>query len=256
MKSFTQMVIMAMITNPEDGKSNNYFVVEREDITGTKTGHLVAIDNDHYFVPSFIKEFGWFGWKAVPFVKSILFCMDEMFEHVNTEFIEGMGRERRRRGGEEARRRAEEARRRGVEEARRPGGELARKRGEEARQGGKEARREQESQFFSRDEFFYFLALQSDRHRRIPRARSRPTPLGVDHRRPEHGFPIPKIQNRSHRRGQRFRRPDLDSDALPQNRDRGILWKTLLPPGHFFEAEEDYPLGSFSFDGEGTGFAL
>lgn len=88
-KCFSQMALMAMITNPEDGKSNNYFVVDRTDFHGETFSHIVAIDNDHYFVPPFVKSLlpDWLA-KPTPFVKCILFCMDEMFDYIDKEVVE------------------------------------------------------------------------------------------------------------------------------------------------------------------------
>ena len=89
-KNFSQMVLMALLTNPEDGKSDNYMIQQFLNYNGEQAFRLVAIDNDHAFVPSILKKTVFSP--PIPFVKTILFCFDQMWgyvhEHVIDEFLE------------------------------------------------------------------------------------------------------------------------------------------------------------------------
>jgi hypothetical protein len=75
------MLIAAMLTNPEDGKPDNYIVM----LHPTKPGkyRIIGIDNDQAFVPAIVKEQPdkefWTG-KPVPVaqVKTILYCLNQM----------------------------------------------------------------------------------------------------------------------------------------------------------------------------------
>jgi hypothetical protein len=71
-ESTSGMILLAMLTNPEDGKPDNYIVQERPD----GTYQLVGIDNDHSFVPTASKVKG----KVKMNVKSILFALEQMNE--------------------------------------------------------------------------------------------------------------------------------------------------------------------------------
>jgi TPR repeat protein len=65
----SQVLLMTMHINPEDGKPDNYI------INGYQ---IVMIDNDHAFVPSVAKETFLQSKKNRVQVKSILFCLDQM----------------------------------------------------------------------------------------------------------------------------------------------------------------------------------
>lgn len=75
------MLLAAMLTNPEDGKPDNYIVTPHP----TKPGkyRIVGVDNDQAFVPAIVKEQPdkefWTG-KPVPVaqVKTILYCLNQM----------------------------------------------------------------------------------------------------------------------------------------------------------------------------------
>jgi len=74
-ESFSFLVVISMLFNPEDGKPDNY-VVER--LPGSNKLRLIAIDNDHAFVPATAsKKEG--GVRA----KSVLFCMEAMNDSVH-----------------------------------------------------------------------------------------------------------------------------------------------------------------------------
>lgn len=75
-KQYCQAVIMALLTNPEDGKSDNYIVTEH-----AGKYKVYSVDNDHSFVPPRVRR--WFS--MAPLVKCILFCFDEMMKPVHTE---------------------------------------------------------------------------------------------------------------------------------------------------------------------------
>lgn len=77
--SVTQMILMAMLVNPEDGKHDNYIVEPVPDNSGLY--RLSCPDNDHAFVPAFVKSKpapGSVFTKPVVQVKTILYCLDLM----------------------------------------------------------------------------------------------------------------------------------------------------------------------------------
>ncbi|MBS4165874.1 Uncharacterized protein NEOC65_000946 [Neochlamydia sp. AcF65] len=65
------MMIMAMLINPEDGKPDNYILQTFINYQGEEKKQLVCIDNDHAWVPSFSQE-------GKLQVKCILFCLNQM----------------------------------------------------------------------------------------------------------------------------------------------------------------------------------
>jgi hypothetical protein len=74
------MLIAAMLTNPEDGKPDNYVVTPHP--TKEKSYRIVGVDNDQAFVPAIVKEQPdktWTG-KLLPLaqVKTILYCLNQM----------------------------------------------------------------------------------------------------------------------------------------------------------------------------------
>jgi hypothetical protein len=75
------MLIAAMLTNPEDGKPDNYIVTPHP--TKPNKYRIIGIDNDQAFVPAIVKENPdkefWIG-KPVPVaqVKTILYCLNQM----------------------------------------------------------------------------------------------------------------------------------------------------------------------------------
>lgn len=77
------MILLAMLTNPEDGKPDNYMVQPRPN----QTYQLIGIDNDHAFVPSASTVQG----KKKMNVKSILFALNQMNDplhsHLKRKFL-------------------------------------------------------------------------------------------------------------------------------------------------------------------------
>jgi HEAT repeat protein len=75
-QSFSEAVIIAMLTNPEDGKADNY-VLESFVREGETRYRIVGVDNDHAFVRPFAakKEE---GQQSQLQVKTILYCFDTM----------------------------------------------------------------------------------------------------------------------------------------------------------------------------------
>ncbi|KNC46982.1 uncharacterized protein AMSG_03414 [Thecamonas trahens ATCC 50062] len=84
--SFTQQVLLALVTNPEDGKEDNYVceAVDPEQLAY----RIVPIDNDHSFVSAVTKS-GFFS-KRIPRLKCILFCMQEMHDAVDADLRDYM----------------------------------------------------------------------------------------------------------------------------------------------------------------------
>ncbi|MBA3814155.1 MAG: hypothetical protein H0X26_06665 [Alphaproteobacteria bacterium] len=75
------MLIAAMLTNPEDGKPDNYIVTPHP--TKPNKYRIVGIDNDQAFVPAIVKETPdktFLTNKIIPIaqVKTILYCLDQM----------------------------------------------------------------------------------------------------------------------------------------------------------------------------------
>jgi Leucine-rich repeat (LRR) protein len=94
--STAQMILMAMLTNPEDGKPDNYIVSSLPDTLGAY--RLICVDNDHGFVPAFVRETpeikGFANKKVIPVaqVKTILYCLPHMLrplpDIVREQFLE------------------------------------------------------------------------------------------------------------------------------------------------------------------------
>ncbi len=73
--ALSQLILMTMLINPEDGKPDNYIVQPKPNEKGYQ---LVSIDNDHAFVPSVAKEKLFQSKKNRVQVKTILYCLDQM----------------------------------------------------------------------------------------------------------------------------------------------------------------------------------
>ncbi|MBX9702720.1 MAG: hypothetical protein K2Y08_07980 [Alphaproteobacteria bacterium] len=76
--------LMAMLINPEDGKSDNYVVEELISTTRQRTYRLISVDNDHAFVPAVASVSGLFH-KASIQSKTILYAFDHMKEPIPEE---------------------------------------------------------------------------------------------------------------------------------------------------------------------------
>jgi Ran GTPase-activating protein (RanGAP) involved in mRNA processing and transport len=72
------MMLLAMLVNPEDGKPDNYILQSFTNHQGEKKEQIVSIDNDHAFLPSFSKD-------EKLKVKSILFCLNQMHTALHAE---------------------------------------------------------------------------------------------------------------------------------------------------------------------------
>ena len=83
-KCYSQMVLMALLTNPEDGKSDNYIVEKFTNSEGNTVNRLISIDNDHSFVPALAKGI----LSTTILVKTILYCFDMMKEPIHPEVCE------------------------------------------------------------------------------------------------------------------------------------------------------------------------
>jgi len=89
--STTQLILMAMLTNPEDGKPDNYIVEPLPDPRGGEPLYRLSCpDNDHGFVPAFVKakpdKGGVFTKpELVVQVKTILYCLDLMNQPIPEE---------------------------------------------------------------------------------------------------------------------------------------------------------------------------
>lgn len=82
-QSLSEMLLVAMLVNPEDGKPDNYILQPlAEDPTRFR---LVGIDNDHAFVPAVAREQkqGLFQKHEVVQVKSVLYCLNQMKHKVH-----------------------------------------------------------------------------------------------------------------------------------------------------------------------------
>ncbi|MEN8237118.1 MAG: ankyrin repeat domain-containing protein [Pseudomonadota bacterium] len=79
--SISGMLLLAMLTNPEDGKPDNYIVEPHPQYPSIY--RIWGIDNDHAFVPAVVKEKA--SGKAVAQVKTILYCLNQMWEPVHPD---------------------------------------------------------------------------------------------------------------------------------------------------------------------------
>jgi hypothetical protein len=73
--SFIKMLLRVLLTNPEDDKANDYFVVR---IPGTDLYVLIRIDNERAFLPVSYFSKGWILRQEELQVKSIVYCLDQM----------------------------------------------------------------------------------------------------------------------------------------------------------------------------------
>ncbi len=73
--ALSQLLLMTMLINPEDGKPDNYIVQPKPNQKGYQ---IVSIDNDHAFVPSVAKETFFQSKKNRVQVKTILYCLEQM----------------------------------------------------------------------------------------------------------------------------------------------------------------------------------
>ena len=86
-KSFSWMVIMSLLINPEDAKPDNYLLLPKAQIDDElQTYEIIAIDNDHAFVPAITKQR--IISKPKLMVKSIIYCMQQMHDPLHTEVTE------------------------------------------------------------------------------------------------------------------------------------------------------------------------
>eukprot|EP00047_Mylnosiga_fluctuans_P021280 m.102735 g.102735 ORF g.102735 m.102735 type:complete len:1752 (-) comp8834_c0_seq1:426-5681(-) len=76
-RSLSESLIAAMLTNPEDGKPDNYIVEPMEN----DRFRIVCIDNDHSFVPAVTVQSG----APALHVKCVLFCLEQMFEPIHPD---------------------------------------------------------------------------------------------------------------------------------------------------------------------------
>jgi len=89
-ESLSSLFLMAMLTNPEDGRPDNYVVEQIQD--HPPLYRIVGIDNDQAFAPAVAKEQKkeWGRAHHVVQVKSILYCMNQMKDpiqpHVREKF--------------------------------------------------------------------------------------------------------------------------------------------------------------------------
>ncbi|MBW8310153.1 MAG: hypothetical protein K0M45_11075, partial [Candidatus Paracaedibacteraceae bacterium] len=79
-KAVSEMILMAMLVNPEDGKPDNYIVSP----FAKDQYRLIGIDNDHAFGPNVARE----ERGVIPQVKCILYCLDQMLDPVHLEVWE------------------------------------------------------------------------------------------------------------------------------------------------------------------------
>ncbi|MBW8308920.1 MAG: patatin-like phospholipase family protein [Candidatus Paracaedibacteraceae bacterium] len=79
-KSISEMIVMAMLLNPEDGKPDNYIVEPLPD----GSYRLVGVDNDHNLGPAFARE----EKGIIPQVKCVLYCLDQMQHSLHPEVWE------------------------------------------------------------------------------------------------------------------------------------------------------------------------
>jgi Ran GTPase-activating protein (RanGAP) involved in mRNA processing and transport len=75
LKSFSEMVLMTMLINPEDGKADNYILESLPFKEGSY--RLIGVDNDHALMPTIARQTDQHHKKFLQ-VKSILYCMDQM----------------------------------------------------------------------------------------------------------------------------------------------------------------------------------
>lgn len=84
LESVSGLILIAMLTNPEDGKPDNYIVEPHPLIPGKY--RLVCVDNDHAFVPAVGREIPEDSQdqqkRLVVQVKSVLYCLDQMKEEI------------------------------------------------------------------------------------------------------------------------------------------------------------------------------
>jgi hypothetical protein len=83
-RSFSQQALMAMLVNPEDGKSDNFVLTTHTDENGRVLSRLVSIDNDHAFVPPVARKM----LRPSVQVKTIVFCFNEMMLPVHADVVE------------------------------------------------------------------------------------------------------------------------------------------------------------------------
>jgi Ran GTPase-activating protein (RanGAP) involved in mRNA processing and transport len=84
-KSLSEMLLVAMLVNPEDGKPDNYIAQPLPD--NSNLYRIQGIDNDHAFVPAVAREQkeGWLKSHEVVQVKTVLYCLDQMLQPIHPE---------------------------------------------------------------------------------------------------------------------------------------------------------------------------
>ncbi len=83
LKSISEMIIMTMFVNPEDGRPDNFIVEQIELPNGKKAYRLVCVDNDNAFVPPVARDAS--EARTIKHVKTILFCLDQMNQPIPDE---------------------------------------------------------------------------------------------------------------------------------------------------------------------------
>ncbi len=84
--SLSQLLFITMLTNPEDGKPDNYIVEQISEKPSTY--RLIGVDNDQAFVPPVAREQKTSIFQKAPpivQVKSVLFCLDQMDRPIEEE---------------------------------------------------------------------------------------------------------------------------------------------------------------------------
>jgi hypothetical protein len=73
--SFSKTLLRVLLTNPEDDKGDDYFLLP---IADSNKYQLIRIDNERAFLPVTHLTNGWVGKREELQVKSILYCLDQM----------------------------------------------------------------------------------------------------------------------------------------------------------------------------------
>lgn len=88
LKEFSELFLMVLLRNEEDGKPDNYVLQHYTTIDGQQKHRLIAVDNDHAWVHpiKIINENG--NIKRILQIKSIVFCLDTMLSPLHPSVIE------------------------------------------------------------------------------------------------------------------------------------------------------------------------
>ncbi|MDF2867468.1 MAG: hypothetical protein K0S11_938, partial [Gammaproteobacteria bacterium] len=74
-QSMCELILIALLTNPEDGKASNYIFQPLGEIDRYT---LVSVDHDHAMFPAFTSKSGLLGMQDTLHIKTILYCLDNM----------------------------------------------------------------------------------------------------------------------------------------------------------------------------------